>query len=456
MSALNRVTLNIYDLSQGMARQFSPMLLGKTIDMIYHTGVEVFGREFYFGGGICSDYPRQTPYGFPVQTHDMGTTSKTAEQFVVFLNSISHRFNMATYHVLDNNCNNFSNECCAFLVGKSIPQYILDLPKEAMDSPMGAMLRPMIENMSSQIRNASIGHEVKGVAAVSEPAAGSSAPTIAGMTATSARLTLQRKAEDAAVNPVVMTKSNPGVIKKLIEFDPMVSSQATTIENDFALLLESYNRLKEQPEKVFPVLDLFRLFVTHHSDQVSQVVEHVLVDAIQRFAAPSNAKFKASRMMTLRLCVNVVSTGFVLDYPKDCSLDFETLMSHIVDAIGDSFVNIEAGALCHENSALLAQNIAGIPYRKSSNGSSVQLSEDITTRLVACCGERLMGLKYDKEHGPEIEHLLTAMGWLVAHDDHAKLIAETIEINVAKYMTDTIADANVSRLAHMLDVILSA
>jgi PPPDE putative peptidase domain len=38
-----------------------------------------------------------------------------------FLQDVSHRFNATTYDLLRNNCNNFSNELCEFLVSKRIP-----------------------------------------------------------------------------------------------------------------------------------------------------------------------------------------------------------------------------------------------------------------------------------------------------------------------------------------------
>ena len=38
------VVLHVYDLSMGMAKQMSPMLLGRQIEMIPHTGVHVHGK----------------------------------------------------------------------------------------------------------------------------------------------------------------------------------------------------------------------------------------------------------------------------------------------------------------------------------------------------------------------------------------------------------------------------
>ncbi|RZC87334.1 hypothetical protein C5167_041386 [Papaver somniferum] len=138
-----KVTLNVYDLSQGLARQLSTTFLGRAIEGIWqvfaiqnlllhcidcgtgvlhiegeylcirsnnipllngkwHTGIVVFGSEYYFGGGDRSSY--------------------TAE----------------TYNLLRHNCNNFSNEVALFLVGTNIPDYILELPNDVLSSPMGA------------------------------------------------------------------------------------------------------------------------------------------------------------------------------------------------------------------------------------------------------------------------------------------------------------------------------
>ena len=47
--------LEVYDQSHGMATAMSQAILGMRIDGIWHTGVVIFNKEYYFGGGIqCS------------------------------------------------------------------------------------------------------------------------------------------------------------------------------------------------------------------------------------------------------------------------------------------------------------------------------------------------------------------------------------------------------------------
>ena len=52
MSNLGLVELAVYDLSRGMAKQYLGSLLGIDIEAIYHTGVRVYGYEYFFSDGI--------------------------------------------------------------------------------------------------------------------------------------------------------------------------------------------------------------------------------------------------------------------------------------------------------------------------------------------------------------------------------------------------------------------
>ncbi|KAI7885434.1 PPPDE putative peptidase domain-containing protein [Mucor mucedo] len=144
------VKLYVYDLSQGMARSMSRSLTGKQIDGIWHTSVVVFGQEFYFGQGIMASAPGTTQHGRPLEVIDMGETYLPLEVVVEYIDSLRSVYTAEKYHLLDFNCNTFSNDLCQFLCGKTIPGHITDLPAEFLNTPFGQSILPMIEGMFGQ------------------------------------------------------------------------------------------------------------------------------------------------------------------------------------------------------------------------------------------------------------------------------------------------------------------
>ncbi|CAD5175955.1 unnamed protein product, partial [Musa acuminata subsp. malaccensis] len=151
-----KVKLHVYDLSQGLARQLSATFLGKAIEAVWHTGLVVYGKEYYFSGGIQHDPAGKTPYGNPVRIVDLGVTHVPEEVFEEYLQEISPRYTGATYSLLSHNCNNFSNEVAQFLVDTTIPDYILRLPNEVMSSPMGALILPMIQQLETTLKSGTV------------------------------------------------------------------------------------------------------------------------------------------------------------------------------------------------------------------------------------------------------------------------------------------------------------
>lgn len=144
------VKLYVYDLSRGMARQLSPLILGKQIDGIWHTGVVCFDREFFYGGdGINSCLPGGTVLGSPDEVVDLGDTEITQDLFIDFLSAVGQQdFRGENYNLFEHNCNTFSSEVATFLTGNKIPQHIQDLPSEVLNSSFGQMIRPMIDSVS--------------------------------------------------------------------------------------------------------------------------------------------------------------------------------------------------------------------------------------------------------------------------------------------------------------------
>ncbi|KAI4319327.1 hypothetical protein MLD38_032935 [Melastoma candidum] len=152
----HRVTLNVYDLSQGLASTLSMSFCGKLIEGIWHTGVVVYGNEYYFGGGIQHTPVGKTPYGTPLRVVELGITHVPKDVFEIYLQEISPRYTAETYSLLTHNCNNFSNEVAQFLIGKSIPEYILNLPNEVMNSPMGSLILPIIQNLETTLKSGAV------------------------------------------------------------------------------------------------------------------------------------------------------------------------------------------------------------------------------------------------------------------------------------------------------------
>lgn len=430
------VTLHVYDLSQGMARQFSPMILGKEIGGIWHTGIVVFGTEYYFGGGICTDPPRMTPYGAPVDTVSLGTTTKSVDEFKDYLLSISSQFSMSTYDLLENNCNNFSDSCAKFLMSSEtgIPSYIVDLPREAMDSPMGPMLRPMIENMQSGIRDQSAGHELnfgRGAppSTQSTPSHDRGAPTA-----------IARCAE----KPILLTRTSVGpVLAKLRDLDseyPKVDHDVNESAPPIVELLAAEKRAAAG--KAFPALDLLRMAVLRDVQSASLVCS-ALPSLLERHVLDNSAP-RPDLMMALRVAVNAFAF-------KDSAV---SVMS---DGVVETLVEAAAVGLGHGHAAVaktaaaLAMNIAGA--RRRHPEALTPLGEELVVRLIFAAVERAKS-----ESAPSTDDaypLIGAIAVIVNADADSRELVRSFDLDLAPYIDpERCPDSNARAVAMELDVIL--
>lgn len=146
-----KVKVYVYDLSHGLAAMYSPMILGTTIEAIYHTSVVVYEKEHYIDQGIKTcDAPATTKYGLPMEVLDMGETFIGPEIFYDFIDELKNhetsKYHATKYDLFDNNCNHFTDVVVDFLVGKNLEGRILDLPRQVLDTPKGQMLRLMLGN----------------------------------------------------------------------------------------------------------------------------------------------------------------------------------------------------------------------------------------------------------------------------------------------------------------------
>lgn len=90
-----------------------------------------------------------TPYGTPINIIEYGETEIPKEAFEDFLKEIDTKYSFEKYHILENNCNHFTNEICEFLTGRSLPDNVLKQHEQIMDTSLGKFILPMLQNMSN-------------------------------------------------------------------------------------------------------------------------------------------------------------------------------------------------------------------------------------------------------------------------------------------------------------------
>lgn len=154
-----RVQVALYDLSGGMAGQLSAPLLGgpeHAIEIIPHTGILAFGREYFFGGGggISAEDPgyfRSSRGIAPIQIIDLGTTLVSQLEFEGWCVQQMRGGSYAgtAYDLFHRNCNHFSHDAAlkGLRLSKGVPQFVLEVPQKVLASPMGQMMQPMLQGM---------------------------------------------------------------------------------------------------------------------------------------------------------------------------------------------------------------------------------------------------------------------------------------------------------------------
>ncbi|CAH8605503.1 unnamed protein product [Schistosoma guineensis] len=152
---MSDVFLYIYDLSSGLASVFSPGLLGKKIDGIWHTASVLYDKEFFFGqSGIQYCEPCSTSLGNPLKKQFMGKTPLSESEIFNYLERLSNTlFKPGDYSLFEHNCNTFSEHFIFHLTGQHIPSYILNLPNEVLSTPFGASLGSALNVLSVGINS---------------------------------------------------------------------------------------------------------------------------------------------------------------------------------------------------------------------------------------------------------------------------------------------------------------
>ncbi|XP_071498139.1 uncharacterized protein [Diadema antillarum] len=197
------VNLYIYDLTKGLAKQLSQVLLGKQLDGIWHTGIVVYGREYFFGGGgIESCRPCGTILGQPTQVHRLGTTQVTYSLFLEYLGELGmSAYCGEKYNLFNHNCNNFSNDVSQFLTGNSIPSYITELPQEVLNTPIGQAMKPLIDSLAYNPTGSRASSDVPQASVFDAQVSGSDQPGSSAPTTTDSKVSTEKKEEPKPAAP---------------------------------------------------------------------------------------------------------------------------------------------------------------------------------------------------------------------------------------------------------------
>ena len=131
----------------------SQSILGKEIEGIWHTSVYVYGREYFYAGGINKSQPRKTKFGKPIKEINFGFTNKTKTEFENYLKSINNNFTSNNYNLISHNCNHFSDTALYYLIGKHLSSVILKQHEEILKTPLGKQIRPLLENLAGLANN---------------------------------------------------------------------------------------------------------------------------------------------------------------------------------------------------------------------------------------------------------------------------------------------------------------
>lgn len=138
------VTLFVYDLSKGAIGRFKDLakfITGTAHEAIYHTSIVVWGKEYYFSGGIAISEPGTTDFGTPINKIPLGRTEITKEDFEKHLKKIGPHFTHEKYDVFKNNCNHLSNDLSKFLLNKFIPDVFMAQARDNRDGAVGFLYK---------------------------------------------------------------------------------------------------------------------------------------------------------------------------------------------------------------------------------------------------------------------------------------------------------------------------
>lgn len=152
-SSAHEVELHLYDLSQGMAASFGP-LVGVPLEAIWHSSVVVkeaggTAVETFFGFGVQTCPAGATPFGRPLRVVPLGRTELDAGDRAALLADISQRYRPHHYNLVSRNCNHFASEWAELVCGVPAPAEVVGQAEALLRTPLGRMVEPLLRQMET-------------------------------------------------------------------------------------------------------------------------------------------------------------------------------------------------------------------------------------------------------------------------------------------------------------------
>jgi hypothetical protein len=127
------IALNVYDVSTGQDPTLIPSInswIGAAGVGIFHSGVEIRGTEYCFGGhedsstGVFQIEPRTAPDARFRQAIAIGTCTLGPRRIQSVLDTLASRWTGDSYNLLARNCNHYADALCVELTGNHIPGWV--------------------------------------------------------------------------------------------------------------------------------------------------------------------------------------------------------------------------------------------------------------------------------------------------------------------------------------------
>jgi len=148
------VVLHMYDVSAGLGKSLTP-LLGEELQHWWHTGVVVYNREYFWACDTVHDDPGKTAFGAPIKSISLGYTLWRQDELHDFIiTELQPIFHRETYDIIRHNCNHFSDRLVKFLVGRRLPDEVLNQDDTLQKLTTIKIVRPLLQLWSRETMNA--------------------------------------------------------------------------------------------------------------------------------------------------------------------------------------------------------------------------------------------------------------------------------------------------------------